>query len=179
MKPIEIKILDALNQNNAKFKEIYFDDRPWQKRWTSILKKTLKTLGEELGCGVSASGSSGDEGEWLYDLVWWEMAENGKSIKSVPLVLESEISSMHWGAFKWDFEKLLVATSSTRVFITRDHKTSNQNEVLSKKKDFAKEAVQSFSAFNKGDAVHLIVWEEEKIRNGGPDGFTLKTFTKQ
>jgi hypothetical protein len=45
---------------------------------TKTVKKCLGKLGHERGFKVAASGLVGaDQGEWLYDMVWYELVEDG------------------------------------------------------------------------------------------------------
>ncbi len=66
-------------------------------------------------------------GEWLYDLVWYEIANEGskRNIKNIHLIMESEwlINTME---IMGDFEKLIQGRSEHRVMIFQK---ANESEV--------------------------------------------------
>lgn len=91
--------------------------------WTFKIKQGLTDLGISLGYRVCASGvNEATAGEWLYDLVWYDMDELG-FLRSVPLVLESEwLRSL--SDIKYDFEKLLVSNAPYKIMICQNGKES-------------------------------------------------------
>lgn len=173
-------ITDKLNESRKDF-AFQITDGKWGD-WTHLLKVVIAKIAAEMPESLKneysnlltcAEGQSEyfDEGEWLYDLVWYEMDENvdvsdGMNVmKSIPLVLESEMSDKTWKGFKIDFDKLLVATASTRIFVTRIKDETNEQNRLSKKLDYAKKAVNSFDYV---DIVYIIVWNENEMHSSEP-----------
>ena len=107
-----------------------------------------------------------DEGEWLFDLVWYKMKDDDDQIMTdIPLVLESELSDKTLGGLKVDFDKLLVAPASTKVFVTTHY-------FLEEKCNYIQKAIRFFNGFPVGEILYLIIWDESE------GDFQLKTFTK-
>lgn len=173
-------ITERLNERRELF-AFQITDNNWGS-WTFLLKETIAILGSEMpselkdkytNINTCASGKSKyfAGGEWLFDLVWYEddyAAETGDDMnvmKSIPLVLESEMSKINWGGFKEDFDKLLLATASTRIFVTRIKDETKIGNSLSKKLQYAKKAIQSFDSV---DSVFIIVWNENEMDSDEP-----------
>ena len=130
MSDYPIRILEELKKQKEKFTELLHSGENWQTRWTKLLKTIITKLGQDHNFFVNAGGiERADDGEWLFDLVWSELEYSGAktTVKNVPLVLESEISKMEFGGFKEDFDKLLIATNSVKIFVTR---TKSRDESL-------------------------------------------------
>jgi hypothetical protein len=88
---------------------------------TKIVKEVIGDLGKRLGYEVAASGYHGaDEGEWLYDMIWYK-AEKGNLFQQA-MVLESELGSrggiQHAEEVDGDFQKLVQARAEVRVWVT-------------------------------------------------------------
>lgn len=97
-----------------------------------------------------------DEGEWLFDFVLYKMSTNNSQIfTDVPLVLETEISDKSLGGLKIDFDKLLIATSSTKVFVTT-------NDNLIEKKEYIQKLINAYNNFRYSEILYLIVWDESE-----------------
>lgn len=177
---IVIEILNALNNRSKEFRNLYNSGDAWQGDWTELMKQTINQLAldkqarNRMGfddvlytyTNTKKNKSNYDGNEWLFDLVWCEMnsfeGEEMVTMRSLPLILESEISKMDWGGFKEDFDKLLVATSSTRVFITRNLRVvSNSKDELDKKIQYAEKAVNTYLPLQKGKGVYIIIWDEK------------------
>ncbi len=166
-------ITNELNKLREKF-AYQITDVNWGS-WTLHLKETiakipfdkhenLDKLYSNLATCASGNSEFFAEGEWLYDLVWYEMdrsvdvSDGMHVMKSIPLVMESEMSKKDWGGFKEDFDKLLVASASTKLFVTCKKKNESEENGLKKKLDYAQKAVNSFVFCEQVD---VIVWNEE------------------
>lgn len=76
------------------------------------MSQTLEALGHsEVKCRSSKNG-----GEWLYDLVWHRVDQAGNLIEVV-LAMEIEMSYMDECIKRHDFNKLLQADSTYKVFV--------------------------------------------------------------
>lgn len=107
-----------------------------------------------------------DEGEWLFDLVWYKMDENDDQVMiEIPLVMESELSIIDYGGFKTDFDKLLVATSSTKVFVTTNH-------FLNEKRKYIQKAIDNFLFFRNNEIFYLMILDTSELE------FNLELFSK-
>lgn len=147
-------------------KELNNPNNDFAKTSYKVVTETIKTLfakkGEKLGFCTAAHRNLNifqeyeyDEGEWMFDLVWYKMDENDNQIMTkIPLVLESELSDKSLGGLKVDFDKLLVASSSTKVFVTTNH-------FIEEKKNYINKAVNSFINFNNNETLYLIIWDED------------------
>ena len=139
--------------------------------------ETLKTLFAEKGKSLNYCTAAHrnlyvhtdykfDEGEWLFDLVWYKMKEDDDQVMTdIPLVLESELSNKDYGGLKVDFDKLLVAAASTKVFVTTHH-------FLAEKCAYIQKAIRHFNGFSSNEVLYLMVWDESE------GTFELKEFTK-
>lgn len=182
-------ITDRLNEKRLEFRKFWESGDNWIGDWTKLLKRTIADLGYELGegnqmpfsnIGIAANGIDNDnDGEYLYDLAWFEMypevIEGNHYMKSIPMVLESEISDMRLGGFKVDFDKLLVANSLTKIMVTRNLMKPKNNEDLSQKLEYAKTAVK---LMNSIEVIHVIYWDENTLLNSENEHFYLRTFVK-
>ncbi|HOB61443.1 MAG TPA: hypothetical protein PKI41_04905 [Candidatus Competibacteraceae bacterium] len=123
---IEQGIIDALNAFFPIAMQLSSSE------WTISIRAIFSKLGHENKCKVAAKrptkdlarqrfekirqlvkGDNPDHTEWLYDILWWH--EGPPDHMKVPLVAESE-----WGnrnAFKFDFQKLLLAKVEHKVMI--------------------------------------------------------------
>ena len=131
-------------------------------KWTSGVLSALARAGEHFGYRVAPSRVADTEqkdrawGEWLYDLVWFDMDENesweSKKHWSVALVAECE-----WKRIKWeiqqDFEKLLLARAALRVMV---YDRSGRNPLCPT--DLRK-WVELFEGTQVGDAYLLVTYE--------------------
>ena len=158
------EIITKLNEQKSEFTNLLYSGLNWQTSWTKLLKEIITKIGQDKGFFVNTSGlkNIADGGEWLFDLVWSELKYNGikTTIVNIPLVLESEISKINFGGFKEDFDKLLFASNSTKIFITR---TIGGNEnVLKECISYAQESLNNNINMNSKNGIHLITWEEQK-----------------
>lgn len=88
------------------------------RTWTDSIKRALSDIGRDLGFKTATAGwqrVGADDGEWLYDLVWYEDRDSWM-LKRVPLVMESEWSPKSDDQ-KRDFQKLLVAKAAIKLWI--------------------------------------------------------------
>jgi hypothetical protein len=82
---------------------------------TITVKQLFGDLGKRFGYKVAAAGYPGaDDGEWLYDMVWYTL-ENGFMIQQ-NLVLESELNPDP--VLDGDFQKLVQARADVRVWVS-------------------------------------------------------------
>ena len=124
--------------------------------WTREVLTALCTLGQDLGYKVGASHvrtELRDWGEWLYDVHWAEYDEDGW-LRELALVAESE-----WGnlaAIDVDFQKLLVARATVRVFVYEGRKIDGGAIGVANK---LTEYVSAFQG-RRGDTYVLVAYEE-------------------
>lgn len=103
-------------------------DRPW----TSGVKAALCDAGHECGFKVAAAGcAQANIGEWLFDVVWYETGTIDWSLKSLPLVAESEWDP-HFDAIAWDFEKILVAKATLKLMVFQQPSALRIDETCAK-----------------------------------------------
>jgi hypothetical protein len=82
---------------------------------TRTIKEFIGKLGHDRGFQVAASGLVGaEEGEWLYDMVWYEL-EGGFMTQQV-LVMECELNCDP--QLDGDFQKLVQARAGVRLWIS-------------------------------------------------------------
>lgn len=89
---------------------------------TSAIKLFFGDLGRQQGFRIAAAGYvHADEGEWLYDMVWYEQDSAGL-MSRLPMVLESE---WKFGVLvdknvevDGDFQKLVQARADVRVWVS-------------------------------------------------------------
>ncbi len=127
---IEQKIIDALNEFGPIAQTNNIISRP---EWTIAIQAIFSKLGHQAKYKVAAkkankknggrgfdqirqivAGETPEHGEWLYDILWWHQ-DNPEYMIDVPLVAETE-----WGndeAFKYDFQKLLLARSKYKIMV--------------------------------------------------------------
>jgi hypothetical protein len=123
---------------------------------TAIVKERFGDLGRRLGCKVAAAGyKHADEGEWLYDMVWY-LLENGLMTRQL-MALESEwkhgILVSQNAEVDGDFQKLVQARAEVRVWISSSHNPTLAGQHLRN----CKEQVKSFSGSLPGDAYVFII----------------------
>lgn len=99
--------------------DIDFSDGRGDRHWTLRIKSKLAELGAQFHFDTCASGLPDQcEREWLYDIVWFRTAEG--RLHEIGLVAESEWS-INFDYIRYDFEKLLVATSPLKLMIFQCH----------------------------------------------------------
>jgi len=105
-------------------KAVYAGPRLAPPDWTGLVKGTLLHLGHEHGFKVCSSQPGSDDGEWLYDLVWYTTQGNGEEerLVDVPLVVECEWKIAP-ARIKEDFEKLLVTNAPLKLFVCCPYST--------------------------------------------------------
>lgn len=178
MKQVIERIVEGLNQlENEDFYKEYVNANKSYKYITDFIKTLFAKEGrkEELGNQSCAHRNlyaykdfKYDEGEWMFDFVWYKMSEeNDQLMESIPLVLESELSNKELGGLKVDFDKLLVASNSTKVFVTTQHNLQSKIEYIQK-------AINAFKFFSYDETLYLIIWDENDTGL-----FSLKEFKKQ
>ena len=121
---------------------------------THLIKETIGQLGKRLGQGVAASGCKcADDGEWLYDMMWYERDARGFFTRQ-SLVLESEwFSPPREAAVDSDFEKLLQAKADVRVWIYAARNADRGQEHVA----LCREAIAGFAGTVSGDLYLLVV----------------------
>ncbi|MGH7949076.1 MAG: hypothetical protein ACREQF_07630 [Candidatus Binataceae bacterium] len=123
---------------------------------TDSVKKTFCDLGRELGFQVAAAGYRGaDQGEWLYDMVWYVL-EDGLMVRQA-LVLESEwkhgVPVGQSVEVDDDFQKLVQARADVRVWIS----TSPNPQMARQHITNCKTQVAKFSGTVPGDTYLFII----------------------
>jgi hypothetical protein len=123
---------------------------------TAVVKERFGDLGRRLGCKVAAAGfKHADEGEWLYDMVWY-LLENGLMTRQL-MVLESEwkhgVVIAQNAEVDGDFQKLVQARADVRVWISSSHNPTLAQQHLAN----CKKQVESFSGSQPGDAYVFII----------------------
>jgi len=132
--------------------------------FTNNLKVILGELGESLGYEIATNCSKKyNEGEWLYDLVWYKMNHNFNPpiVKSIDLVFETEISGKQFKHFKVDFDKLLFATSSTKIMLFTKVNKTLQDKIL----DYVYNTLNNSDDLSINNNIHLIFWDENDTGN--------------
>lgn len=183
MKQVIERIVEGLNQlENEDFYKEYVNANRSYKYITDFIKTLFAKEGrkDELGNQSCAHRNlyaykdfEYDEGEWMFDFVWFKMSEKEEQVMlSIPLVLESELGKKDWGALKVDFDKLLVASNSIKVFVTSYDYLDI--EELKKKEEYIQKAINAFESFSYKETLYLIIWDENDTGL-----FSLKEFKKQ
>ena len=135
---LESKVIQELKRVEARGR--YFPNR--YAPWTKAILKTLAVLGRSLGCKVYTSKGNPkgdpDVGEWLYDQVWIRYDRNDY-MKSVPLVLESELGTNKVDRLN-DFCKLIIARADHRVMVFGADDSTHGQDII---KEFVKEVEYS------------------------------------
>ncbi len=126
---------------------------------TKAVKAVFGDLGKELGYRVAAAGYRGaDDGEWLYDMVWYEVDEK-ELLLQLRMVLESELkpggSVSKSADVDGDFQKLVQARADVRVWLTA---CPNQ-ELVAKHIANCKFQVQRFAESMPSDIYIFIVYD--------------------
>lgn len=158
---ISEEILNRLQLIESEILEFYNSGTSWTGSATKLIKEKIRELGHEKEYFVNTNGDQlADDGEWLFDITFSKLKYKGHKTTTtdIPMVLESELSDLSFKGFKRDFDKLLIATNSERIFITRN---INEN-VLKEMIEYAQESVNDYNAFKIGEGVNIIVWQECK-----------------
>lgn len=137
--------------------------------WTETIKIELAKLGEKKGYETCTSTKGKEyEKEWLYDLVWYKENEQRYLIE-VPLVVESEWKK-DLKSIKFDFEKLLLAKSPTKLMICQANE--NDQKIFL---DYFQEAINvcPFATKNEEYLISIL-----KLVGNDADGFTFWMFQK-
>ena len=154
------KILQLLNENNTKIQDEYFSGENWIFKATTIIKNTLAQFGkDEYDCCVSSHYLEiADQGEWIFDLVLYEMIYEGEfsRMKKIYLIVESEFSKASFGGFKEDFDKLFINNRATKLFIFRKNNEHEFEKII----NYGNKAINDFEDFDVNDSIHLIYWDE-------------------
>lgn len=154
------EILNIIERLNSK-SELINSSKDY-KIVTEIIKTEFAKKGEELGfCSAAHKNrhiykdyNYSENEEWLFDFVWYKMDDDDDQImNTIPLVLESELSKKCYGGLKEDFDKLLIATSSTKIFVTK----IDEIEI---KRNYIQKAINKFSGFRNDESLFLIIWDE-------------------
>lgn len=86
--------------------------------WTIALKNELARLAGKYECDVCATGAESVKyGEWLYDLCWYVMKDNGEDSYLRRIVLTAELEWNPEPTGDGDFEKLIQARCQHRLWI--------------------------------------------------------------
>ena len=150
------KVFNIIAKNEKELTKLGLDK---YKDFTNFLKIIIGDLGVSLGYETATNCSKEyNEKEWLYDLVWYKMDDKIEPsvLKSVDLVLETEISGKKFSDFKIDFDKLLIATNSTKIMLF----SKVSKNVLSEIINYVQNTLNRFDDLKKGEQVYLIFWDE-------------------
>lgn len=110
-------------QLNANYKNP--DNINWgRKRWSRNNFEALHSLGEELGY---SSYWHGENGEWLFDLIW--SIESDGYFEGLALACESEWDRNR-KAILADFHKLSICNADIKLFIYQFNKPEENQEVI-------------------------------------------------
>ena len=131
-------------------------------RRTTQLKAKLAELGHSLGFRVAAGGCQADDGEWLYDMVWYQNSADGMFAQ------QSAVLEFEWGTSATlrrvtevdpDFCKLVQARADIRVWVGIAHTPDLARVHL----DSCRKQIYAFSGTMPGDRylfVILIWWDK-------------------
>lgn len=167
------RIFERLKHANKEFVEWRNSGENWVGKGTQIIKREISKIAKEDNLCIATGGLDGaDEGEWLYDIVLYDLKVDGdfSCMTKIPLVVESEFSKLTYGGFKEDFDKLFLATSSDRLFIMRINNPIELSNILK----YGQDSVNSYEPFKTGDGIDLIYWDEIETKD-----FVLVRFEKQ
>lgn len=95
----------------------------WTRGVLNAMKRLAEKLSDDLGKGIQVCPnkmSPMGAGEWLLDLIWYRMTDDGEHLREIVLAMESEWSHYTWDV-KYDFEKLLVVKSPIKILIAEDY----------------------------------------------------------
>lgn len=112
---VDYKVTTAKKRGIANWKKVI---------WTSPMKNAaIKAKFAEMAEKVGMPGRdqikcrpSRKAGEWLYDLVWRRFDQEGNLVEVI-LAMEIEVSYMQECTKRYDFNKLLQADSTYKVFV--------------------------------------------------------------
>jgi hypothetical protein len=123
--------------------------------WTLAIKKAMGDLGRKSGLKVSASGYPfADQGEFLYDMVWYELDEAGFVI-SQPMVMECEWKICPTTVVDDDFQKLVQARADVRVWVST---SANASDIRLHIENCEKQ-IRLFKSSEVGDQFVLLYFE--------------------
>jgi hypothetical protein len=158
------RVFEKLISKNNEIYDAYTSGDARVRNATQIIKNSISEIAREDNlCIASAGLVEADEGEWLFDIVLYDLKNDGdfSSVTKIPLVVESEFSKSTYGGFKEDFDKLFIATSSERLFLMRINNTIELAKILK----YGQDSVNAFEPFKKGEGIHLIYWDEIETKN--------------
>lgn len=102
----------------------------YSKEKNKDIKEKFAVEGKKLSSNYLSRSSGGSAGgEWLYDFTLRELDEE-KNLISIPLVAEIELSDSKSGGLIYDFNKLLQADSSVKVFIFQQKNEAEFKEIF-------------------------------------------------
>jgi len=113
LSPIEIAVKNIVEEIPDRSRAEGWE---WVKSsWTTAIKQPLCNYAHQQGFRVAASGCKGsEEGELLYDMVWWKQDE--PYMTRIPLILESELQAPD-ELIDNDFYKLMLGRADHRIWI--------------------------------------------------------------
>jgi len=130
---------------------------------TRLVKDQLYNLGRALGFHVTASNCPSDDGEWLYDMAWFN---KGPIFTRQAVVIEcawrNGVRVEYAADVDGDFHKLIQARADVRVWIS----TAPNNEIASQYITNCKGAAESFfgSAVDDLYLLFILVWSDMTFR---------------
>lgn len=136
------------------------------KQRTREVKDELQRLGTTLGFKVAASGCQADEGEWLYDMIWYELSNDKIWYRWQAMVLECEwkmgVPVAQNADVDGDFQKLVQARADVRVWIS----TAANSDLANKHIENCKKQIVEFSATVPNDKYlfAVLIWSDSSYR---------------
>lgn len=129
----EIIIQETINRFFDDIDNIDWDHNSyWTRRIMTLLAELAISQQLLVACSKAHAIQGIHWGEWLYDMVWYEINKedniDGETLKDIHLVVESE-----WGSeyeVRRDFEKLIVARSRHRLMIFESNSLNNIQDII-------------------------------------------------
>ena len=126
-------------------------------KWlTTEIKRRVANIGFE---NKFEARSSFNDGEWLYDLVWYKN-NSDNFLEKVDLVLESELSDRTYAGLQLDFEKLLISNAPYKVMICMAEGNYDYPQNINRVIDLFEKAVVACRNLQSGARVLVLIWED-------------------
>lgn len=131
-----------------------------QDRWLAK-EKTLpvfRDLGWRLGFKVAAKRCGADFSEWMYDMSWskYRETDGGSYFVAQPLVLETEGTPDRF--VDGDFQKLVQARATVRVWIAKVHPSQSVQDHVDK----CKGQIREFPGTQPDDTYIFSIYDKDK-----------------
>lgn len=143
---IEAKVVELLDAQKQEFVKVSN---------THITKTIKELLQKEAEIREFEVLPNGNDGQWLYDLIWYKNNNEG-FLESIELILESELS-YGLNHIKYDFEKLLQAKSKNKIMIC-----ISGNLKIDTIKDYCQKSVDAYQWENR---ILLLILDDHDTGN--------------